>query len=79
MTLKTAPNQPELILGTSMMRKCQEQNGDLLTLGVQVFFYGRIPVACAEDRATLESDPSAVAGGCTDGAELVRLCPFSMS
>jgi len=35
-------------------------------------------IACPENRALLESDPSAVIGGCTDGQSKVR-CLFSFS
>jgi len=37
--------------------------------------YVRVGLAGAEDRATLESDPSADAGECTDG-QGEKLCPF---
>ena len=36
---------------------------------------GRVSAACAEDRATLESDPSAVAGEYTEG-QGEELCPL---
>jgi hypothetical protein len=35
-----------------------------------------MPLAGAEDRATLESDLSAVTGGYTAGQGLQGLCPF---